>query len=421
MTMSMEEAHDEVGQEATEFGAETRAQEPETMEALLAQQAAQAQKLAGKQVTWVKVISVTKDAVLVDIGEKREGAVPLTDFVAEPAEDGKKAEGKAEGGHGRYVPTPGQRIPVILVGKRHDGTATLSHKRARAELGWEAATKAFKDKQRVRGQVLSAIKGGFLVDVNGVSGFLPASLADLRPVRVPARMVHTGVRCYIIELNESKKQLVLSRKAVLEEEAGKRKLELLKGLRPGEVRIGRIVSASATGMTIDIGGVEGVVRPADIAWNPARPPALQRGDKLRVKVLSKPTLTPEGKPQNDEPVYLGIKQLTPNPADAIRRKYAPKSTVHGKVVEAGPNGVKLELDDKTPALSSPAETDQDVTFKPGDAVSAIVLGVNAQSFELNVSIAKYNEIKDRKRLAQYLKAPPPLTLGQLLSQENKGE
>lgn len=401
MTMSMEDS----------------AHEPETMEALLAQQAAQSQKLAGKQVTWVKVISVTKDSVLVDIGEKREGVVPLNEFVAEPEEDGKKTEGKPHG----HAPTAGQRIPVILIGTRRDGTTTLSHKRARAELGWEAAVKAHKDKQRVRGQVVSAIKGGFLVDVNGVSGFLPASLADLRPVRVPARMVHTGVRCYIIELNEAKKQIVLSRKAVLEEEAGKRKIELLKGLRPGEVRIGRIVSASATGMTIDIGGVEGVVRPADVAWNASNPPALQRGDKLRVKVLSKPALTPEGQPNSTEPVYLGIKQLTPNPADSLRRKYAPKSTVHGKVLEAGPNGVKITLDDKTVAFSSAAETDQDVTYKPGEAVSAIVVGVNMTTFELSVSLAKYNEIKDRKRLAQYLKAPPPLTLGQLLSPENKGE
>jgi ribosomal protein S1 len=89
------------------------------------------------------------------------------------------------------------------------------------------------------------------------------------------------------------------------------------------------------------------------------------------------------------------------------------------VVEAGPNGVKLELDDKTAAMSPAAETDQDVVFKPGDAVSAIVIGVNSTTFEVTVSIAKYNEIKDRKRLAQYLKAPPPLTLGQLLSHDKE--
>ena len=415
MTMSIDHGAKDAGMEPAEPGSETRGQEPETMEALLAQQAAQSQKLAGKQVTWVKVIAVTADSVLVDVGEKREGVVPLADFVGEA--DPKKKD-KPDG----HAPSVGQRIPVILSGSKRDGTTQLSHKRARAELGWDAAVKAHADKQRVRGQVLSSIKGGFLVDVNGVTGFLPASLADLRPVRNPARMLHTGVRCYIIEINESKKQLVLSRKAVLEEEAGKRKVELLKELRVGEVRIGRIVSASATGVTIDIGGVEGVVRPADLAWNPARPPKLERGDKLRVKVLSKPAAAVEGQPvnPNPEPVYLGIKQLTPNPTDALRRKYAPKSTVHGKVVEAGPTGVKIELDDKAPAFSPASETDPETVYKVGDKVSAIVIGVNSTTYDVTVSLSKYDEIKDRKRLAQYLKAPPPLTLGQLL-QPDKGE
>ena len=398
--------------QAPEPGAEARSHESETMEALLAQQAAQAQKLAGKQVTWVKVIAVTKEAVLVDVGEKREGVVPLADFVVE-GESGKAAESRP--------PTVGQRIPVVLVGARRDGLTMLSHKRARAEIGWDAAVKAYKGKQRVRGQVASAIKGGFLVDVGGVTGFLPASLADMRPVRNPARMLHTVVRCYIIELNETKKQLVLSRKAVLEEEAGKRKVEVLNELRVGEVRIGRVVSLEATGVKIDIGGVEGVVRLSDVAWNIARAPKLERGDKMRVKVLSKPAVAAEGQPASSEPIYLGIKQLTPNPADTLRRKYAPKSTVHGKVVEAGPNGVKLQLDDKTIAFSAPLESDLETGYKPGDSVSAIVLGINASLFELNVSISKYDEIKDRKRLAQYLKAPPPLTLGQLLSPETKGE
>jgi small subunit ribosomal protein S1 len=398
--------------------AETRGHEPETMEALLAQQAVQSQKLAGKQVTWVKVISVTADSVLVDIGEKREGVIPLADFVGE-ADPKKKAKDKdKEKGEETRLPTAGQRVPVILIGAGRDGITKLSHKRARAELGWEAAVKAHAEKQRVRGQVVSSIKGGFLVDVNGVMGFLPASLADLRPVRNPARMLHTGVRCYILELNESKKQIVLSRKAVLEEEAGKRKTEMLNGLRVGEIKIGRIVNVTPQAVTIDIGGVEGVVRPADLSWNAAKPPKLERGDKLRVKVLSKPAAATEGKP-GAEPVYLGIKQLTPNPADALKRKYAAKSTVHGKVLEAGPNGVRLELDDKSIAFSPAAECDPATTYKAGEKISAIVLFVNFTTFEVTVSINKYDEIKDRKRLAQYLKAPPPLTLGQLLQQDKE--
>src|SRR5579883_3242497 len=158
----------------------------ESMEALLAQQASVAEKLAGHKVTWVKVIQVTKDQVLVDVGEKKEGVIPLSDFAAEA---GKPAA----------APAAGQRVPVILAGKRHDGSVTLSHRRAKMELGWEAVRKAFQEKARVRGIVRSQVKGGFMVDLGGVNGFLPASLADLRPVRAPGKMVGTGVRCHVIE------------------------------------------------------------------------------------------------------------------------------------------------------------------------------------------------------------------------------
>ncbi len=380
---------------------EAEAPAEESMEALLAQQASVTEKLAGHKVTWVKVIQVTKDQVLVDVGEKKEGVVALSEFTGEAA---------------KAAPAVGQRVPVILAGKRQDGAVVLSHRRARVELGWEAIIKAHKEKARVRGIVKSAIKGGFLVDVGGVTGFLPASLADLRPVRNAAKMVNTGVRCYIIELNEAKKQAVLSRKAVLEEEVGKRRDKLIDELKPGEVRIGRIVNASPTGIVVDIGGAEGFVRPADVAWGAAQA-SYQRGDKLRVKVLSKPAPAEPGKPE--QPLYLGIKQLMPNPADAIRKKYPPKTVVRGKISEAGPAGVKFVLDDKRVAFSPAAECDPEAAYRAGDPVSAIVTGVSPSTFELVVSINKFEEVRDRKRLAQYLKAPPPLTLGQVLSPDKR--
>ena len=373
----------------------------ETMEALLAQQAATVDKLADKKVAWVKVISVTKDQVLVDVGEKNEGAIPLVEFV----EDLVTPKGAA--------PTPGQRVPVIKQGGRDkSGHAILSHLKAKTELGWEMAIKAHAEKQRVRGTVKSSVKGGFIVDVQGVQAFLPASLADLRPVRQPEKMIGTGVRCVVIEINQSKRQLVLSRKAVLEEEAGKRKTKIMDELRGGEVRIGRIVRVAESGLLIDIGGLEGTVRPQDMAWGTAKPGTFERGQKLKVKVLSKPE-----KP--GDPVYLGIKQLQPNPADALRKKFAPKSTVTGKIVEVNANGVRFQVDPKTVAYAPAAECDPDVIYNIGDSATGIVTGVDSHAFEVRVSLARFNEIKDRKRVAQYMKAPPPLTLGQILSPEDE--
>jgi ribosomal protein S1 len=374
----------------------------ETMEALLAQQAATVEKLAERKVAWVKVISVTKDSVLVDVGEKNEGVIPLVEFV------GDLAAPKAP------APAAGQRVPVVKTGGRSKtGQVALSHLKAKADLGWEAAVKAHAEKQRVRGTVTSAIKGGFLVDVQGVSAFLPSSLADLRPVRDPKKMLATGVRCYIIELNQSKRQLVLSRKAVLEEEAGKRRTKIASELRPGEVRIGRIVRVSSDGVLIDIGGLEGLVRPADMAWGVPDPKAFERGQKLKVKVLSKP------EKEGDVP-HLGIKQLQPNPADALRKRFAPRATVSGKIVEVGAHGVRFEIDPKTKAFVPAAECDTDIVYKIGDQVKAVVLGVDGAAFEVRASTLKLSEMSDRKRVAQYMKAPPPLTLGQLLSPEKEG-
>ncbi|PIR16414.1 MAG: hypothetical protein COV48_09815 [Elusimicrobia bacterium CG11_big_fil_rev_8_21_14_0_20_64_6] len=374
----------------------------ETMESLLAQQSATVDKLADRKVAWVKVITVTKDSVLVDVGEKNEGVVPLVEFVVDLSAPKSPA------------PQAGQRIPVIKVsGRNKAGHVVLSHTKAKTELGWEMAIKAHAEKHRVRGIVKSSVKGGFIVDVQGVQAFLPASLADLRPVRQPEKMIGTGVRCLVIEVNPSKRQLVLSRKAVLEDEAGKRKVKILEELRGGEIRIGRIVRASADGLLIDIGGLEGTVRPADMAWGVVKPGAFERGQKLKVKVLSKPE-------KLGDPVILGIKQLQPNPADAMRKKFAPKSTVTGKITEVGAHGVRFQIDPKTIAFAPAAECDADVIYKLGDAITGIVTGIDSQAFEVRVSLARFNEIKDRKRVAQYMKSPPPLTLGQILSPEDEG-
>lgn len=402
----MEQQKTELNEQAWESagpeeGADAAAESGETMESLLAQQAATTEKLAERKVAWVKVIAVTKDAVLVDVGEKNEGMVPLVEFVGDLNAPKEKA------------PAVGQRVPVVKAGGRSKtGQVVLSHLKAKADLGWEMAVKAHGEKQRVRGTVTSSVKGGFLVEVQGVQAFLPASLADLRPVRDPKKMIGTGVRCYVIEVNPAKRQLVLSRKAVLEEEAGKRKVKIIEELRPGEVRIGRIVRASAEGLLIDIGGLEGTVRPADMAWGKAEPSAFERGQKLKVKVLAKPE-------KEGDPLYLGVKQLQPNPADALKKRFAPRSTVSGKITEVGAHGVRFEIDPKTKAFVPAAECDTDIVYKIGDPIKAIVLGVDFANFELRASTLKYSEIHDRKRVAQYMKAPPPLTLGQLLSPEKE--
>lgn len=393
----------------------------ETMESLLAEQNEFHLKLQKREVVWVKIVQVNQESVLVDIGEKNEGVIPVSDF----------PEGQ--------LPQTGRRVPAVLVKKgRGDQSATLSTSKAKAAIGWEQIAKAFEAKERVRGKVSSAVKGGFLVNVGGVSGFMPASHADLRPVRKPAAMVGTGVRCYILELNRAKNQLILSRRAVLEEDAKQRKTKLLAELKAGKVRIGRINRISEQGFFVDIGGAEGLVHSADLAWKDPEgaKKRYSRGQKIRVKILK----VDKEKGQ----ISLGLKQLTPHPADALRKRYKVKSVVKGKVVEVAEDGVRIKLSKGDIAFCSlielvhekeivedrgafrergPRRKKEDLEKIPriwpkkDDAVSGIVLGIDNTKMELSVSIRRFESIQDRKHVAKYMRQAPRPTLGQLLNPE----
>lgn len=403
--------------EDQDLSAETTGPSEPTMEALLREQGTLRERLDAREVVWVRVVQAHEKGVLVDIGEKHEGVIPVPDFAPDE------------------LPAPGSRIPAILVSRgRDDRSAILSTKKARTQLGWDLAAKAFQEKTRVRGRVTAAVKGGFLVDVNGVGAFLPSSLADLRPVRKPQSMVGTGVRCIILELNAEKKQLVLSRAAVLEEEARKRKDKLLESIKPGDVRIGRVIHCAQAGIFVDLGGVEGCVPTAELAWKEPEKAqaAVAHGAKLRLKVLRIDAET--GK------ITLGAKQLTPNPADALRKKYPLKSVLSGKVLALQPEGVRVRVSegvtafcpaDELQADGKPAAGERDfgqrrapkgpppniLWPKVGDEVKGVVLGVHLPTCEVTLSIRRYEDAQDRKRVAKYLKGPPPLTLGQILTSE----
>ena len=396
--------------------------EGESMEALLKEHTDFHDKLAKREVVWVKVIQVGAENVLVDIGEKSEAVIPLSEFP-----DDEK-------------PAVGRRVPAVLVRKgRGDSPTTLSAEKARWQLGWETVLKAHAEKQRVKGKVKGAVKGGFLVDVGGVTGFLPASLADLRPVRKPELLVNTGVRCYIVELDKSKGQMILSRRAVLEEDASKRRDKILGEISAGMVRVGRVTRIGEPGVFVDVGGLEGLVHTEDIAWKDVEEAKkkLERGAKLRVKVIK----------VEDGKVSLSLKQLTPHPADALRKKYPVKGVVKGVVAEILKDGVRLKLQKGDPAYcpvrelpteggdptggrsrdrdfgsgpsfgGRPDKRDQlpPIWPKVGDEVGGIVLGIHQPTYEVLVSIRRYDSIQERKQVAKYMRGAPPLTLGQLLN------
>ncbi len=407
------------------------------MEALFAQEEGLSKQITSRQIVWANVISSSAEGVWVDIGEKREGFVPASDFTFPVSKKTSKSQDSSkknkEDSSVFEMPKSGEKIAVLYVGKRSDGTTLLSHRKAMAELSWEGISKSFREHSRVSGKVSSGIKGGFLVDVSGVTAFLPASLADFRPVFNTEALLNKTIECYIIDLNEAEKRIVVSRKAVLEEEAVQRRGKIFSEIEVGQVRFGRISRTSAEGLTIDIGGFKGLIRPADIAWGESATPIYKRGDKLRVKVVSK--VLPEAEGLNSEGVvYFGIKQLIANPSDLLRKKYPSGTIVTGTVVSVDPAGLVFKVlnvqgknhkqNSNVPeknkkgspvlAFCPSSQMDEEIP-KVGEEVGALVSGIDAKNFHLLVSIKRYSEKQERARVAQYLKAPSPLTLGDILS------
>lgn len=360
-----------------------------TMEALLTGQAELADKVKSRGVVRVRVVQVLEDRVLVDIGEKHEGVV----WRSELADD--------------EVPKPEDQLPVVLEKRgRGEDPAVLSYKKAKALLGWEALKEAAGQNQRVRGRVLQWIKGGYKVDAEGVEAFMPISQSELRTPPRHRLPVGAKVKCYVVELQEDRRQVVLSRRKVLEEEEGKRRQELLGQIKVGETRRGWISHVTEFGVFVNLGGLEGLVHVSDIDWKePEKAKALHlRGQRVSVKVLR---IDEDGK------VSLGMKQLKPNPADLLRKKYPPKAQVKAKIVSLTKEGAKAEIGPDAAWVA--LEEFGDPAPKEGDVVRALVLGIRGAEYDVNLSIKRFEDIEDRKKIQKYLKKAPPLTLGQLLS------
>ncbi|MBI4056973.1 MAG: S1 RNA-binding domain-containing protein, partial [Elusimicrobia bacterium] len=267
------------------------------------------EKLLSREVVRVKVVQVLEDQVLVDVGEKKEGVISRTEF--KPGE----------------IPAVGGEVPALLERKASEHSpAVLSYRKAKQVLAWAATQKAFQDKQRVRGRVMRQIKGGYLVDLDGISGFLPLSLSDMRPIHHHHLPVGALVRCYIQEMGktgnrgarsgESNYHVVLSRKQVLEEDHKQRIQKAMEKLKVGGVYRGVVSQVKEFGFFVGLGGLEGLVHILDCAWKePNRAlKSFRRGQRVQVKVLKMDL-------ENGK-VNLGIKQLLPNPADELR-KYFP--------------------------------------------------------------------------------------------------
>lgn len=369
-----------------------------SMEQLLAAEAEASGKLYSKEIVRVKVIQVTDKQVLVDVGEKKEAIIPLEDFT-----DGKPPEIGAE-------------VSAMLERKGFEGKPTLlSHKKAREKLAWQWAQKAFEAGERVKGRVTGSVKGGYIVDLAGLRAFMPLSLSELGGAHRHYLPENARIKCYITDLAAGDRRLVVSRRQVLEEDEKERRAAVLSEISVGYL-VRAVVSKVATdGLFVRFQGIEGVVKLEDVAWkNPeAELKAYKRGMRIKCKVLALD--------KANEKMLFGVKQLAPNPVDMLKKRFKYKAVLKARVAAVSRDGAKVKISEHVEGFLSAAEYGAAGEPKEGQEFKAMLIGINSSTCELVLSVKKMEEVEDRKKVQQYLKGAPTLTLGQILLEDSEDE
>lgn len=378
-----------------------------TMDQLFAQQDEMHDKLNKKEIVEVTVVQVSQDNVLVDVGSKKEGLIPLSDF------------------EGKDVPAVGSTVTAVLVKKGGDERhSILSHKKAIETVGWTRCKEAFDAKQRVRGLITDCVKGGYKVEVNGVPGFMPLSLSELHTAYKHYLPKGAKIKAVIAEFSKEKQKLIISRKQVLEEDESVRRAEVLKEIKVGDTLRVVVSKVGKDCLHLRFHGIEGLVSLENIAWKDPQVilENYRRGQRIKAKILA---IDPE-----TGNLTFGIKQLFLNPVDMLKRRYPYMSTTKAVITKVTPEGLEVELGtkNKTKGYISAQEYTEGFEGKVGDTVSVAVIGVDGVNYVVNLSIRRFDQVQNRKVVAQYLKQAPRPTLGQLLqgsfeeeSEEEKAE
>jgi len=313
----------------------------------------------GKQISGT-VVAVSAEFVFVDIGYKTEGVLPIALF-----------EGASESVE------PGSKLLVSVKGRNEEGYYELSRLRVEQPKDWSALEQAFTDKATIVGTVTGVVKGGLTVDV-GVRAFMPGSRSGARDAAEMEKLVGQEIRCRIIKLDATEEDVVVDRRAVAEEEDRSTKERRYAEINEGDTVSGTVRSLTDYGAFVDIGGVDGLLHISDIAWGRIDKPAdvLTVGQQIDAKVLK---IEP-----SDKRISLGMKQLQPNPWDAVAAKYTAGERVRGKVTRVTDFGAFVQLEPGIEGMVHLSEMSwakkvrkPGDMVKPGDVVDVLILGVNA--------------------------------------------
>jgi len=323
------------------------------------------------------VVKIEKDWVLVDIGYKSEGQVPLHEFLDH---DGKLT-----------VKVGDKTLVYVESRENKDGLVELSKEKAEKLKIWDDISSAAEKDGVVEGVVLSRVKGGLTVDI-GVKAFLPGSQIDLRPVRGLDRYIGQKLRFKVIKFNRRRGNIVLSRRALLEKEREEQKAKTLANLQVGQVLEGTVMNITDYGCFVDLGGIDGLLHVTDMSWGRINHPSemVQVGDKVKVKVLKFDAGT--------ERVSLGMKQITEDPWLRADERYHVDDRVRGKVVSLADYGAFVELEPGVEGLIHVSEMSWTKKVKHpskvlniGDEVEAVVLQVDARNKRIALGL-KQTEI-----------------------------
>lgn len=337
---------------------------------LLASRSVTAPVVQEGEVVKGKVIGIAGQDVLVDVGFKSEGIIPLEEF-AEPS-----------------AVHPGEELDVLIeILEDQNGQLILSKQKADFLRVWDRIKEAHEANQPVIGRVLRRIKGGLVVDVFGVEAFLPGSQAGLRQVMDFDAMIGQDIELKVVRINKLRRNIVVSRRQLLEEERDKMRQQLLTEIAIGQVREGIVKNITDFGVFIDLGGVDGLLHITDMSWGRISHPSeiVALNQKISVKILDFD--------KNTGRISLGLKQLTPYPWEGVDERFPVGRKVKGKVVSLTDYGAFVELEKGVEGLIHISEMSWTQHIKHpskilavGDIIEAIVLSVDKQNEKISLGI-----------------------------------
>ncbi|MAV89606.1 MAG: 30S ribosomal protein S1 [Candidatus Marinimicrobia bacterium] len=349
-------------------------------------------EISEKQLIKGRVVGMNDRDVLIDIGFKSEGIIDRAEF------------------NEKELPAIGDQVEVYLEALENaSGNTILSKEKADFMRRWDELIEAYEKEKIITGSVIRRIKGGLIVDLGVIQAFLPGSQIDVRPIQDFDVYLEKEIEVKIVKLNESRKNIVVSHKVILEESLKEQRDALFNELEVGSILEGRIKNITDFGVFVDLGGIDGLLHITDLSWGRVNHPTevVELNEKITVKVIEYD--------EDRKRVSLGLKQLTPQPWDDVEIKYAIGNIVNGKVVSLTNYGCFIELEPGVEGLIHVSEIswtkhikNPSEEFSLGDDVEAKVLSVDTEERKISLGVKQltpdpWDEIEEKLEVGSKIK------------------